>query len=369
MSIRAAQTRAEERQADVQRLLDDRSNLQRLAVLPSIEYDRVRDTEAKRIGCRVTTLDSEVARLREGQPDAEAPALFAAVEPWSMAVDGAALLDELVASARRHLALPAHAGTVLALWSVFSHVIDGADTAPILAVTAPEKRCGKTTVLSWLTALVARPLPASNITAAALFRAIEKWHPTLLIDEADTFLRASDELRGVINSGHTRRTAYVIRTAGDDHDPKCYGTWSAKAIAMIGTLPDTIADRSIHVEMRRRLPHESIESMRDASEHLGDLARKIVRWSADNIDGIRAARPSMPSGLHDRAVDNWLPLFAIADAAGGSWPTHARAAAVALTSRGEGASIGAELLAAIRAIFELRQVDRISTADLIEALT
>lgn len=369
MTLRATQIRDEQRQADVQRLLDEGSDLQRLAALPSIEYDRVRAAEAERIGCRVTTLDTEVARLRDDKPQAEARAPFAAIELWPKPVDGATLLNDLIESAQRHLALPDHAGIALALWSVFSHVIDGAEAAPILAVTAPEKRCGKTTLLGWLAALVARPLPASNITAAALFRAIEKWHPTLLIDEADTFLRASDELRGVINSGHTRRTAYVIRTAGDDHDPKCYDTWSAKAIAMIGTLPDTIADRSIHIEMRRRLPHESIESMRDASRHLGELARKIARWSADNIDGIRAARPSMPSGLHDRAVDNWQPLIAIADAAGGGWPAHARAAAVALTGRGDGASIGPELLADIRTIFELRHVDRISTSDLIEALT
>ena len=90
----------------------------------------------------------------------------------------------------------------------------------MLGITSPTPECGKTTCLTFLGALVPRACPASNITTAALFRAVEKWQPTLLIDEADTFLKNSDELRGVLNSGHQRSNAYVIRTTGDDHEPK-----------------------------------------------------------------------------------------------------------------------------------------------------
>ena len=64
--------------------------------------------------------------------------------------------------------------------------------APILALTSPEKRCGKSTVLALLKSLVLRRLPCSNITSASLFRAVEAWAPTLLIDEADTFLRDNE---------------------------------------------------------------------------------------------------------------------------------------------------------------------------------
>jgi putative DNA primase/helicase len=35
----------------------------------------------------------------------------------------------------------------------------------------------------------ARPLPVSNATTAALFRSMELWKPTMLIDEVDTFIR------------------------------------------------------------------------------------------------------------------------------------------------------------------------------------
>src|ERR1043166_9648838 len=48
--------------------------------------------------------------------------------------------------------------------------------------------------------LVNRPVVAANISSPAFFRVIEETRPTLLIDEADTFLRGSDELRGILNA-------------------------------------------------------------------------------------------------------------------------------------------------------------------------
>src|SRR3954464_13802467 len=52
-----------------------------------------------------------------------------------------------------------------------------------------------------------------NFFIEAVYRAIEEKQPTLLIDEADTFLQGNDELRGILNSGYTRKTAFVVRVA------------------------------------------------------------------------------------------------------------------------------------------------------------
>jgi len=57
-----------------------------------------------------------------------------------------------------------------------------------------------------------------------------------LIDEGETFLRDSDELRGILNSGHQRANAFVVRTVGDTHEPRSFRTWSTKSIALIGRL-------------------------------------------------------------------------------------------------------------------------------------
>jgi putative DNA primase/helicase len=82
----------------------------------------------------------------------------------------------------------------MALWVVHTHAFAAAEIAPRLAFTSPENRCGKTTALKILRRLVQRPLPTSNLSPAVLFRAIDlvrasdNASPTLLIDEADTFL-------------------------------------------------------------------------------------------------------------------------------------------------------------------------------------
>jgi hypothetical protein len=106
-------------------------------------------------------------------------------------------------------------------------------------------------LLGVIEALVPRPLLSANVTVAAVFRTIEAHWPTLLIDEADTFLRENEELRGVINSGHTRQGS-VIRLVGDDHDPRAFSTYCPTAIAAIGNLPGTIEDREVKITMRRR---------------------------------------------------------------------------------------------------------------------
>ncbi len=212
---------------------------------------------------------------------------------------------------------------------------------------------------------------ASNISPAATFRVIEAKSPTLLIDEADAFFRENEELRGVINSGHTRATAYVIRTVGDDHEVKQFSTWGAKAIALIGKLPDTVMDRAIVLPLRRKGPSEKVERLRHAGRGLFDaLARKLARFGADHGVEIGRARPALPDALNDRAQDNWEPLLAVADLAGGSWPKQARRAALALSGAGEAdLSIGEQLLSAIRDVFEENPFkDKISREELLKRL-
>jgi putative DNA primase/helicase len=349
---------------------DLEATVRRLAALSAIEYDRVRIAEADALGVRVPTLDAEVEKARpklvgDGNDSQGEAVLFPDIEPSPEPVDGAILLTELKSTFTRYVVLPKHGAVAIALWIVFTHCIAVMSIAPILAITSPEKRCGKSTLLALLGRLVLRRLPTANISAAALFRAVEAWAPTLLIDEADTFIRDSDDLRGILNSGHTRELAFVIRTVGDDHEPRKFSTWGAKAIALIGKLKDTLADRSIEVALKRKLPEECVERLRHADpEVLHNLARRCVRWAMNHAEEIRAARPSMPDALHDRAQDNWEPLLAIADLAGGSWPKLARTAALALSHAvdpGED-TLGVQLLSDIRDVF--KGSDRISSEDL-----
>ena len=201
------------------------------------------------------------------------------------------------------------------------------------------------------------PLLASNITPSALFRSIEKWKPTLILDETDTFLKENEDLRGLINSGHTCSTAFVIRCTGDNHEPTSFNTFGAKLLAGIGNLPETIMDRAVVLRLRRKkLQDEKMERIRKTPDALFDeLCRKQARFSADHPKTIANANPAIPENLNDREQDNWEPLLAIAEAAGGHWPETARHAAVALSQNGDEQSSNAiKLLSDIRQIFSER---------------
>jgi Protein of unknown function (DUF3631) len=264
--------------------------------------------------------------------------------------------------------MPDHALDACALWVLHTHLIGFFDISPRLAITSPEKQCGKTTTIDVLTRLVWRPLPTANTTAAAIFRVVEMLQPTLFIDEADTFLPENDELRGILNSGH-RRNGSVLRTIGDDHEPRAFPTFSACAIAMIGKLPGTLADRSVPIELQRRLAGEPIESFRsDRTGHLDQLARKAARWAADNGERLCGADPMMPPGIFNRVADNWRSLLAIADLAGGDWPARARRALEVIQLSVEDESIRVQLLTDIRTVFSERAVDRLLSGDLVAAL-
>jgi len=237
-------------------------------------------------------------------------------------------------------------------------------------LTSPTPECGKTTALNLIGALVPKPLPSSNITAAAVFRGIEKWRPTLLIDEADTFIKNNDDLRGVINSGHSRRSAFVIRVTGDNLEPTRFTTWAPKAIALIGRLPGTLEDRSIQVRMERKGTGDKVERLRlDALDEFEPLGRRAWTWAQENLDRLRGADPDVPDGLNDREADNWRPLLAIADLAGGSWPERAREAARRLSGVVEDApEESLQVLADVREAFREVGEEKLPTSVLLEEL-
>jgi putative DNA primase/helicase len=343
--------------------------IDRLAALSPLEYDLVRKAEAKTLGVRPGTLDAVVKNARKGN-DNDLP--FVEVDPWPEPIDPAMLLTDIAATVRRFVVCNEEVAHAVALWISLTWFIDVVQVAPLAVITAPAKRCGKSILLSLLGKLVVRAITASNISPAALFRSIDKWHPTLLIDEADTFMKNNEDLRGLLNSGHTRDSAYVIRTVGDDFTPTKFSTWGAKAISGIGHdhIADTLRDRAVILELRRKLSHEKVERIRQAEPDLfDDLRAKLARFADDYSETVRQSRPPLPTSLNDRAQDNWEPLLAIAMAAGNEWLQIGTMAALKL-SGGESSSqtIDTELLSDIQEIFEERQIDRISIADLIRAL-
>jgi putative DNA primase/helicase len=344
----------------------------RLAKLSRADYETVRKAEAKARGWRVDVLEDEVKKARGGD-DSDAARQGRAIHierptPSADPVDGAALLTELAAFIARHVLLPDGAADAMAVWALHTYCFTAFRHTPRLAFTSPEKRCGKTTALDAVALLVCGPLATANITSAALFRTIEIAAPTLLIDEADTFLRKSDDLRGAINAGH-KAGGQMIRCVGDDAEPRAFTVFGPAAIAAIGHLPGTIEDRSIMVRMRRATRAERRSALDRAAEAEGArLARMCTRWAQDHLPGLVDADPKLPSALFNRAADNWRALFAIADRAGGDWRDRLVVASAVLMPDDDAEGLGVRLLADIRMIFDAHDVDRIASAELVAKL-
>jgi len=318
----------------------------------------------------------DAAPKTTGVPDGTSGLMLADVEPWEEPVDGAEVFDLMRSTFTRFLVLFDHAEIALTLWVMHAHAHSASMISPILCVNSAEKGSGKTTLLDVIGALVPRVLSVANTTVAAVFRAIEAFAPTLLIDEADSFFRDNDELRGILNAGH-RRGGSVLRVVGDDHTPKQFSVWSPKAVALIGNLPGTLEDRSVIVSMRRASPDEfqAIDRFRlDLHpDELRSVSRKAARWAIDHRSELNTSDPAMPQCLYGRAADNWRPLLAIADAVGGEWPNLAREAAVAMVDRSENESNGVLLLEDLHRLFDRteadgRLVERWPSSQLVEEL-
>lgn len=344
-----------------------------LAGLSPLEYESVRIEQAKQLGWRTTVLDAEVKKIQtDGGEVSNLP--FAIVEPYLEQIDPLQLLDEVSTMIRNYIVLDQQQADAAALWVALTWFIHHIDLAPLAIINAPEKACGKTQLLTVMGYMSYRPLPASNASSSAIFRAVEKWSPTMLVDEADTFFKDNAELQGMINAGYLRG-GYVLRSeaSGDSFEPRMFSVFSAKAIAGIALekhLPDATLSRGIVFNLRRKMPSESVSRLRHADRNLfGGITSKLARFAEDYAQQVKYARPTLPESLNDRDQDNWEPLLAIAGCAGEGWIQRAMAAALKLSNSGEkSVSIGNQLLADIQEVFETKRTHRIRTVDLISAL-
>ena len=296
---------------------------------------------------------------------------MAAAEPWPEEVSGEALANDLLEVVKSYVVLDEKLAYALVLWIFLTYLEADVECLPLLSILSPVKRCGKTMLLALLTRLVHKPLASSNTSTAAIYRVIQQCRPTLIIDEVDTWLKDNEDARGVINSGHTRDTAYVLRCNSDSNEPERFSTWPPKALAGIGKLADTLTDRSIAIKLERRKQTQKISKLRDAPHNtFSDLRKKLVRWTLDNHEDIAEARPRIPDALNDREGDNWSPLLAIANQLNGAWPSAALKTALSMSDSDDEETINILLISAIKEILHdtPNEKDFIPTCDLIKAL-
>src|SRR5205807_419727 len=134
-------------------------------------------------------------------------------------------------------------------------------------------------------------------------------------------------------------------------------------------LPPTLRDRSIVIplvaapEGKLPVPFDPLDIKAETL-----LARKIARWVKDNFAALAACKPDLPPSAFNRLADNWRPLLAIAQIAGGHWPDLARNAFNQLTAKPKSQDLVLALLSDLRQIFSKSGSPRLFSSALVDSL-
>jgi hypothetical protein len=149
--------------------------IERLAALEPISYELARVEAAKRLGLRMSVLDTVVAKKRrelgldtsdnndgQGRAVKIVDALL-----WPEYVSGDMVATALAAAAKNYVAVLDAVADTLALYALHTWVVNESNISPRLAVTSPTKGCGKTTVLRFLDKVGRTDRTASCYTAGA----------------------------------------------------------------------------------------------------------------------------------------------------------------------------------------------------------
>jgi hypothetical protein len=275
-----------------------------------------------------------------------------------MNVETVQLLEDLQEFIRRYVVLTADQGLAVTLWTVHTHAVEVLGITPYLSITSAEKQSGKTHLLEVLELVVANPWLTGSVSAATLARKVQQ-RPTLLLDESDAAFKGDSEyaetLRGVLNSGFKVSGVYsrCVGASGTSLKVEDFSTFCAKAIAGIGSLPDTVRDRSILIRMQRKTANETVVRKRERTirRESEPLRERIAAWAESHADQLAQLDLAPLEELPDRQADIWEPLVGIAHLAGEAWFSRARIAARRLQPDSDD-SIGVRLLSDLRDAFD-----------------
>jgi Protein of unknown function (DUF3631) len=283
------------------------------------------------------------------------------------------ILDEVERFVSKYVVLGTNQLVAVALWAAHTYVLEAAEVTPYLAITSPERRTGKSRLLEVLACLVRAPISTTNISPSALFRAIDAGPATVLFDEVDTVFgrrEGNEDLRALLNAGFARGgTVHRSEADGKKYTLRSFAVFAPKALAAIGVLPDTVADRCVHIRMKRKTATENVARLRRrvVQAEAERVRTELASWADGAVQELADAWPVLPEDLDDRAADAWEPLLAIADLAGHGWDGRARSAALALAEdKDSEESIGGLLLLHIRE--SLDGQERMATVELLTAL-
>jgi hypothetical protein len=267
-----------------------------------------------------------------------------------------------------------HGALAVALWVAHTYLIDVVDVTPRLVIRSPEKQAGKSRLLEVLKLLCPNAVMTHNVSSAYIIRKIDQGRPTLLLDEYDTIFgdvsEGSETLRSILNAGYEAGSTYG--RVDKNMNPRDYNAFAPVALAGIGNPPDTIADRAVVINMRRKTKAEQVKDfrVRKVRPEAKALRERLTDWAERAAPVLDLEQTQKVEGISDRQADIWEPLLAIADMANPELGNSARDACKALTAAQAVDDVDSGK--ALRLLRDLRTIfgdeERLSTEEILSRL-
>ena len=227
------------------------------------------------------------------------------------------LVAEILAFIHRYADVDPFWEELMAHYILMTWVYDKFTAVPYVRFLG-EPESGKTRCLQVVGDLAYKAIHCSGATTAApLFRLMEFYHGTLIIDEAD--YKSSDlwsEIIKILNNGYMK--GLPILRCGEDYDPRSYDPFGPKILSTRKTFDDyaletrCITLRTQERRIRRDIPRQLPQCF---CEEARELRGKLLKWRFDNYHRIQSDESSLLS-LEPRLTQIGAPIYSVSCDAG-----------------------------------------------------
>lgn len=203
----------------------------------------------------------------------------------SFNLDTAQLVTEIDDFIKSYLEMPLDSDyLVLALWVFHTYLIEKFNTTPILYFYGV-KETGKSRAGEVLSELAFRTQRLTSLTEATLFRSVELFKPTLIIDEIRLWGRGGNQgLADLMKTTYKRglKVSRVNMNKNGEDQIEHFDTFTPLVICTTESIPDIIESRCILFTMQKN-SNPQIEEMID-EEWANDLRERLTIFRANHFN-------------------------------------------------------------------------------------